>query len=122
LDWRALRALSAVSPAERGSPSGQAAGGVYSYATRKGTRWYFKVRGADGLQTSRRGFSSQRAARDAKRRLTERIERGEMRDTRESFDDYWQRWLALRRPYLVVGAEKVGALVEASDRGLVAEG
>lgn len=61
-------------PAARGA---EEAGGIYFYGTKAGTRWYFKLRGSDGVQTSRRGFTSARAARDARRRLTERIERGE---------------------------------------------
>jgi integrase len=96
-------ALRDISPAERGSDSGKEAGGVYSYATKNGVRWYFKVRGSDGTQTSKRGFTSARAARDARRRLTEQIERGEVRHTRESFGEYWARWLARRKPYLEPG-------------------
>lgn len=38
-------------------------------------RSYFKSRGSDGAQTTRRGFTSARAARDAKRRLTKKIDR-----------------------------------------------
>lgn len=75
-------------------------GGVYPYPTKLGTRWYFKVRDSNGVQTSKRGFSSEKAARDAKRRLTERIERGEVRHTKETFGAHWGRWLARRKPYL----------------------
>jgi integrase len=96
-------ALAEIAPAARRADRATEAGGVYSYPTRSGLRWYFKFRGSDGLQTSRRGFTSARSARDAKRRLTERIERGEMRQTRESFREYWSRWLSRRKPYLEPG-------------------
>lgn len=49
------------------------------------------------------GFSSERAARNARRRLIEQVERGEIRHTRETFADDWNRWLARRRPYLEPG-------------------
>ncbi len=93
-------ALSEITPAERQVGASGRAGGVYPYATKHGTRWYFKVRDSNGIQTSRRGFASERAARDAKRRLTERIERGEVRHTKETFGSFWERWLARRKPYL----------------------
>jgi integrase len=96
-------ALAEIAPAARRADGAQEAGGVYSYPTKSGLRWYFKVRGSDGVQTSRRGFTSARSARDAKRRLTERIEHGEVRHTRESFGEYWQRWLSRRKPYLEPG-------------------
>ncbi len=78
-------------------------GGVYSYTTAGGTRWRFVYRRTDGTQTTKRGFSSERAARDARRRLIEQVERGEVRHTKETFGSYWERWLARRRPYLGPG-------------------
>jgi len=95
--------LRAVSPRERRVDGGSRAGGVYSYPTSRGTRWYFKARGSDGRQMTRRGFASEKAARDAKRRLTEQVERGEVRHTRESFGEHWRKWLARRKPYLEPG-------------------
>jgi integrase len=77
--------------------------GVYPYETAGGTRWRYVIRRSDGSMTSRRGFSSQRAARDARRRLVERQERGEIRHTPETFAAYWKRWLAGRRAYLEPG-------------------
>src|SRR5262249_39314604 len=81
----------------------KSAGGIYPYPTRSGTRWYFKARDSEGRQTTKRGFTSERSARDAKRRLVERVERGEVRHTRESFGHFWHRWLARRKPYLEPG-------------------
>jgi hypothetical protein len=73
-------ALREIAPTERRSESPfRQAGGVYSYATKQGRRWYFKFRDSNGVQTTKRGFTSARAATDAKRRLTERIERGAVR-------------------------------------------
>ena len=92
-------ALGELAPKERRASSGRRSGGVYAYSTASGTRWYFKARGS-GVQVTRRGFTSERAARDAKRRLIEQVERGEVRHTRLSFGEHWQRWLARRKPYL----------------------
>jgi len=78
-------------------------GGVYSYATADATRWRFVYRRSDGTQTTKRGFLSEKAARDARRRLVEKIERGEVRHTKESFETFWIRWLARRKPYVELG-------------------
>jgi integrase len=78
-------------------------GGVYSYATTDGIRWRFVYRRSDGTQTTKRGFASERAARDARRRLIEQVERGEVRHTKETFAGCWDRWLAQRKPYLEPG-------------------
>ena len=40
---------------------------------------------------------------DARRRLTEQVERRELVHTTETFGRYWERWLARRRPYLEDG-------------------
>jgi hypothetical protein len=61
------------------------------------------VRRSDGSQTSRRGFTSQRAAADTRRQLVERVERREVVHTTETFGHYWERWLGRRRPYLEEG-------------------
>ena len=60
-------------------------GGVYPYETKNGTRWRYVARRSDGTPTSKRGFTSPRAARDAKRQLTEKVERGELRHTKHTF-------------------------------------
>jgi integrase len=78
-------------------------GGVYPYRTAVGTRWRCSVRRSDGSFTSKRGFTSEKAARDARRRLTERQERGEVRHTKETFGAFWARWLDRRKPYLEAG-------------------
>ena len=77
--------------------------GVYPYTTASGTSWRYVVRRSDGSQTTKRGFASEKTARDARRRVTEQVERGELRHTRESFGEYWERWLARRKPYLEPG-------------------
>jgi integrase len=78
-------------------------GGVYPYETASGTRWRCAVRRSDGSFTSKRGFASKKAALDARRRLTERQERGEVRHTKETFGAFWARWLERRKPYLEAG-------------------
>jgi integrase len=78
-------------------------GGVYPYETSAGTRWRCAVRRSDGSFTSKRGFSSQRAALDARRRMAEKVERREVVHTKETFAAFWERWLASRKPYLEDG-------------------
>lgn len=98
-------ALAEVSPAARRPDTARhgRSGGVYSYRTADGVRWRFVYRRSDGTQTTKRGFASERAARDARRRLIEQVERGEVRHTKETFGGYWERWLTRRRPYLEAG-------------------
>jgi integrase len=74
--------------------------GVYPYPTAHGTRWRYVIRRSDGKQTSKRGFSSQRAAREAHRRVVDQIERGEVRHSEHTFESWWATWLARRKPYL----------------------
>ncbi len=93
-------AISETSPTSRSTGAGGSGSGVYSYRTAAGLRWRFVVRRSDGTQTTKRGFTSERAARDARRRLVEQVERGEVRHTKETFADHWARWLERRRPYL----------------------
>jgi integrase len=98
-------ALTEVSPAIRRSDTARhgRSGGVYAYRTASGVRWRFVYRRSDGTQTTKRGFPSERAARDARRRLVEQVERGEVRHTTETFAGYWHRWLTQRRMYLEPG-------------------
>ncbi|MBA3807254.1 MAG: tyrosine-type recombinase/integrase [Solirubrobacterales bacterium] len=95
-------ALGEVAPIERRSDTATygAKGGVYSYDTAQGTRWRYVFRRTDGTQTSKRGFSSQAAARTALRRLTEQMDRGEVRHTTQTFGSWWETWLQRRKPYL----------------------
>ena len=78
---------------------------VASIRTTRGTAFAgaLCIRRSDGTQTSKPVFASERAARDARRRLIEQVERGEVRHTKETFGAYWDRWLAQRRPYLEAG-------------------
>jgi integrase len=78
-------------------------GGVYPYETTSGTKWRYVTRRSDGSPTSKRGFTSESAARTARRRLTEKKERGEVVHTKETFGDFFPRWLKRRRPYLSEG-------------------
>jgi hypothetical protein len=71
---------------------------VYSYKTREGERWYFSYRRADGRQTVRRGFKSQRAAAAARRRTLHGGPYGDL-----SLEQYWHLWLAARRADLSLG-------------------
>jgi hypothetical protein len=64
--------------------------------------WEVRWRDASGRQRARR-FACERAARDARRRLVEQVERGEVRHTKQTFGGYWERWLARHRPYLEPG-------------------
>lgn len=75
-------------------------GSVYSYETAQGTRWRHVFRRTDGKQSSKRGFTSRTAARDALRRLLEQIDRGEIRHTDQTFGSWREAWLRRRKPYL----------------------
>jgi integrase len=79
------------------------AGGVYPYKMAAGTRWRYVVRRSDGSMTSKRGFSSETAARDARRRAVEQVARREVVHSRETFGEFWARWLQRRKPYLEPG-------------------
>jgi integrase len=95
-------ALAEVSPSDRRADTAVhgSQGSVYPYRTAQGTRWRYVVRRSDGKQTSKRGFTSPRAAREACRRLVEQIDRGELRHTEQTFGSWWDGWLRHRRPYL----------------------
>jgi integrase len=95
-------AVSEVAPLDRRADTASygSRGGVYPYPTAQGTRWRYVVRRSDGKQTSKRGFTSQRAARDACRRVVEQVERGEVRHTEHTFASWWDAWLRRRKPYL----------------------
>ena len=95
-------ALGEVSPAQRRADTALygSQGGVYPYSTAQGTRWRYVVRRSDGKQTSKRGFTSRRAAREACRRLVEQIDRGEVRHTKQTFGSWWDGWLRHKKPYL----------------------
>jgi integrase len=109
-DERAARtydeAISEVASANRRSDNSApgAGAGVYSYRTSQGTRWRYVVRRSDGTQTTKRGFTSARAARDARRRLTEQVERGELRHSRHTFGSWWQEWLPRRKAHIEPGS------------------
>ena len=62
-------AIAEVSPAARRADTAKhgRSGGVYSYETSDGVRRRFVYRRSDGTQTTKRGFASERAARDARR-------------------------------------------------------
>jgi hypothetical protein len=92
----------ALAPSERRAEHGSS-GGVYGYQTGAGRRWRCAYKRSDGTWTSKRGFTSKRAASEARRRLTEKHERGELRHTKETFGSFWDRWLRRRKPYLEPG-------------------
>ena len=77
--------------------------GVYPYETASGTRWRCVVKRSDGKLTSKRGFPSQTAAANWRRRQNEKVERREVIHTKETFGGFWPRWLDRRKPYLEEG-------------------
>lgn len=88
-----------------GTPSNPAdQGSIYAYETRAGTRYRFVFRDSGGKQTTKRGFTSRTAARKERERLMGRVHRGELRVSRETFGEYWERYLRARRPYLEDGS------------------
>jgi hypothetical protein len=51
--------------------------------------WEVRWRDASGRRRAR--IASERAAQDARRRLIEQVERGEVRHAKETFSLYWER-------------------------------
>jgi hypothetical protein len=88
--------------------------GVYAYATRAGTRYRFVFRQSDGALSTRRGFTSRRAAATARRRLVESIERDEVKVARETFESFWLRVLEEKRPYMTEGRPRTSRRTGAS--------
>jgi integrase len=89
--------------AERKTVRHGQSGGVYPYETSSGTRWRYVARRSDGSMTSKRGFTSETLARDARRRAVEKVERREVVHTNQTFRTFWSRWLQRRKPYLEPG-------------------
>src|SRR3954447_19376941 len=69
-----------------------------------GRAYRFLFRQSDGRMSSRRGFTSRRAAATARRKLVESIDRGEVVVYREDFETFWDRLVAEKRAYLTPGA------------------
>jgi integrase len=106
VDEAAAREFAAtLSPKRPRAPwtAGGKGNGVYAYKTKDGVRYRFLFRQSDGTLSTRRGFTSRRAAVTARRRLVESIERGEVKAARETFGEFWARYLEERRPYLTAG-------------------
>jgi integrase len=78
--------------------------GIYPYQTGTGVRWRFVFRQSDGTMSSRRGFSSRRAAARARERLKESIRRGEVKVARETFAEFWESVLVQKRRYVTAGS------------------
>jgi integrase len=87
--------------AEQGST--RSGDGIYPYETRAGTRYYFKYRKSDGRSATKRGFASPRAARRERERTVVSAAMGEQLSTTETFGEFFDSWLAHRRPYLEPG-------------------
>jgi hypothetical protein len=89
---------------ERTNASYGESGGVYPYETAKGRRWRCRVKRSDGKWTQKRGFTSPSSAAKWRRRQLERVERREVVHTRETFGEFFPRWLTRRKPYLEEGS------------------
>jgi len=81
----------------------RAGDGIYPYETRAGTRYYFKYRKSDGRSATKRGFTSPRAARRERERTVVSAAMGEQLSTTETFGEFFDGWLANRRPYIEPG-------------------
>lgn len=79
---------------------------IYAYRTAKGLRWRFVFRQSDGTLSTRRGFTSRKAAAAAKRKMLEGIRRGEIKVSRESFESFWARVLREKKPYMTAGSHQ----------------
>ena len=93
-----------VAVAQRHADEAPQGRGVYPYRTRHGTRWYFKTRGREGSQITRRGFLSEKAAANARRHIVEQVACGQTSYMQETFAEYWERWLRRRRHHLAAAS------------------
>src|SRR5439155_20044011 len=84
-------------------PSAPMGDGIYPYETAAGQRWRFVFRQSDGSLTTRRGFTTRAGAAAGRRAAVEAVRRGESKISRETFGDFWARFLADRRPYVTPG-------------------
>jgi integrase len=76
---------------------------VYPYETRAGIRWRYSYRDSRGRASSKRGFTSERAAaRDRARTVALVRDRG-LYVSRLTFGEFFPDWLRTRRPYLAAG-------------------
>jgi hypothetical protein len=110
-DESAASSQSATAP--RTTPEGR--DGVYPYTTRNGVRWRFVFRQSDGTMSSRRCFTSRRAATRARERLNESIRRGEVKVARETFEDFWVSVLDQKRRYVTAGSFEASRRMVGSD-------
>jgi integrase len=76
---------------------------IYAYETKEGTRYRFVYRDPAGKQSQKRGFTSRTAARRERQRIISQVQRGELRVSRETLGEYWERWLVRRKPHLAPG-------------------
>ena len=68
--------------------------GVYPYPAAGGRTLYRTLyTDSNGRQRQKRGFSSPSAAAKFRSRMQVRAERGELRVTRETFDEHFDAWL-----------------------------
>jgi hypothetical protein len=94
--------MAQLAPAKRApSPGRGHTPGVYSYQTTEGVRWCFSYRRADGRQTNKRGYPSQRAAAAARRRTLHGGPHGDM-----TLEQYWSQWLEARVGDLSPGTQQ----------------
>jgi integrase len=81
------------------------ADGIYRYTTKDGEqRWYVKYRDSTGKSSTKRGFTSPRAAAKARAKLVQDAGDGAFVINVVTFGDLFDRWLAERRPYLEAGS------------------
>jgi hypothetical protein len=103
-----------VEPNHNHDQAGGDHAGVYPYVTTAGTRWRFVYRQSDGRLTTRRGFTSRRAAATAPNAAVEEVRRGEVVVHRDTFQAFWEQLLADKRPYVTPARCRTTRLTAAS--------
>jgi integrase len=76
---------------------------VYPYKTSAGVRWRYTFRDSRGRSSTKRGFTSKRAALRHRERLMGNVHQGGVYVTRQTFTDFFQKWLRARKPYVAPG-------------------
>jgi integrase len=79
--------------------------GIYEYLLGDGTiRYRALYRASDGSQRQKRGFTTRREARRWRAEITTRAAAGGVKPSpKESFGEFFDRWLEKRKPYLELG-------------------
>jgi hypothetical protein len=76
---------------------------VYPHETTAGVRWRYSYRDSRGRASSKRGFTSERAAARDRERTVAQVRDHGLYVSRLTFGEFFADWLRRRRPYIAPG-------------------